>query len=165
LGFYASDAAGARFDNVFVSFFPVSLPPEPVVPPIFENDPYMTAWANPHGEWVKASDGSGTQWHKGYFFGDHRAAWTLPLKRQGTQMTVAIGCQEGSLNSGYALTLEQPANAAMLQLTLRHQDAPLATAETPLAAGAQAVEVVFERRGSFLWVEIDGKKVLVQRLP
>lgn len=159
LGFYAADATGVRFDNVQVSPPPQAFPPEPVVPSIFQQDPYMTAWANPRGEWIP--NGRGMQWHKGFFFGDQRVAWSLPRTPLKAPLTVAIGCPEGDLNGGYALTLEPAASEGRLQLTLRHQGTVLTTVEVAAEAG----ELIFERRGSFLLVTVDGKKVLVQRLP
>jgi len=159
LGFYAAGARGVRFDNVEVSPPPATFPPAPVVPSIFQQDPYMTAWANPRGEWVP--DRQGTQWHKGFFFGDQRVAWSLAGTSLKVPLTVALGCPEGDLNSGYALTLEPATSEGRLQLTLRHQGTGLATVEVPTDAG----EFIFERRGSLLLVTVDGKKVLVQRLP
>lgn len=163
LGFYAAGAAGAHFDNGAVSFSPLAFPPVPVVPLIFQQDPYMTAWANPEGEWVP--EGRGTHWHKGFFFGDQRVTWHLAGKLLQAPITVAIGCLERDLRSGYALTLAPAASADRLQLTLHHRGALLEKVEVAWDPHAGDGEFVFERRGSFLLATMDGKKVLVQRLP
>jgi len=162
LGFFAAEAAGARFDDVFVSFYPVSEPPVPTIPPIFQNDPYMTAWANPQGAWVPGPDGS--QWHKGYFFGDQALEFRLPGVGAVTGgVTLVLGAEREDMESGYALALGLTAKSRTVQLTLRRRGAVLAEQNYDLPGDATAAQVRFERRGRFLLVWIAGQPALTAR--
>ncbi|MBQ7650097.1 MAG: hypothetical protein IJS15_04015 [Victivallales bacterium] len=126
--------------------------------PVFKTDSFMRHWAAPEGQWING--GGDILWHKGDFFGDFSIR--LPVVPTAE---LHVGVPDGKTEG--AIVVSVAADKISLSTKVRGSDAPVVQ-EAPLAPiGDKAVaDQSYELRheGSWLWLLVEGRIVLRQRL-
>ena len=125
--------------------------------PVFKTDSFMRHWASPEGQWI--SGGGNKLWHKGDFFGDFTI--TLPVVT-GSELHVAVpdGKEEGFV------TVKAEENKLTL-LVQQKEGEPLAqSVELDKIEGVKqpVAKYTLRHEGSWLWLNVEEKAVLKQRL-
>ncbi|MBR0460007.1 MAG: hypothetical protein IJJ26_12280, partial [Victivallales bacterium] len=127
--------------------------------PIFQHDSFMRHWASPEGQWING--GKDILWHKGDYFGDFTIR--LPIV-PGSELHLAV---PDDTTEGVAIV--KPSDNK-LELFVRvpgakeplHKEAPLAAIDKkPVTEQFFTVH----HEGTWLWLDVEGKTVIRQRLP
>jgi hypothetical protein len=163
-GLFAEDSAAA-FDD-FVMTFPK--PDEPVLTlnEVFAGEKSMAEWSMSESDWtVRQERGTGASvthsyWHRADFPGDVEMETILPGKGEESaafsSFGLTVGADEESVGSGYRLMVEgEPASATLFRLEQ-------AVERLDLPSGVPGT-VSLTRRGQFILVHADGKRILAHR--
>ena len=125
--------------------------------PIFKTDSFMRHWASPEGQWI--SGGTNKLWHKGDFFGDFTI--TLPVV-VGSELHVAVpdGQEQGFI------TVKAEENKLTLLVTQKEGEPLAQSVELNKLEGVKqpVAKYTLRHEGSWLWLNIEEKPVLKQRL-
>lgn len=162
-GLLAESSQGAWFDQVRGRFAPSFYRLPPALPAEFEIDPYMTDWASPGAAWVKVPD-SDARWHKGFFYGDRTVKFEVPgVGSQTGKVQIILGASSTTAPDAWRLEMVLAKDDPKLTLRLLRGDQLLAEA-MPKNPSEQP-KVVFELRGRYLLVWVDGTAVLTYAVP
>lgn len=157
-----ADGAQGAVDNVQVSFRPALWRAPPTLPAEFENDQYMTDWAGPGSAWVQV-EGSPVRWHKGFFYGDRQIRFQVPgIGQQEGVVTLVMGAADTADEQAYRLSVQLSRDEPRLTFALTRGNQVLA--REPLAGAGDEAEVLFELRGRFILVWVDGKCLIEHSL-
>lgn len=126
--------------------------------PVFRTDSFMRHWASPEGQWVGGPHDA--LWHKGDFFGDY--AMRMPcVPDSELNLAVADNAAAG------AVQLRIKDGKLLLSTAMAGADEP-ALQEFALIApegkDISALDYEVFHEGQWLWVTVDGKTALRQRL-
>ncbi|MBR4223133.1 MAG: hypothetical protein IKR81_18385, partial [Victivallales bacterium] len=125
--------------------------------PIFKTDSFMRHWASPEGQWI--SGGGNKLWHKGDFFGDFTI--TLPVVA-GSELHVAVpdGQEQGFV------TVKAEENKLTLLVKQKEGEPLSQSVELDKIEGVKqpVAKYTLRHEGSWLWLNIEEKPVLKQRL-
>lgn len=161
-GLLVAGAQSARFDRVRCRFRPTHYVPPPTVPSEFEQDQYMTSWASPGAAWVVV-EGSKAHWHKGFFYGDRAVRFEIPgFGQQTGKVSIILGASSTDEADACRLNLELATAEPRLRLALLRGEQVLAEAQPTVTADRPVV--LFELRGRFLIVRVDGHVVIQSEL-
>lgn len=123
--------------------------------PIFREDSFMRHWASPEGQWVNG--GENKLWHKGDFFGDF--VIKMPIIA-GSELHIAV--PDGKTEGRAVVRVSD--KKIELGTLLKDGEKPEVQEHTLEAAIAEGQSYELKHEGSWLWLEVNGKTVIRQRL-
>ena len=156
-GLVVRRAAGARFEDVRVSFRPEADDVSRIVErPLFVKDRYMAGWASEPRAWVRDAAGEKVLWHKSDFHG----AFTLRAPvRAGACLYVCA--RKHDVKTGYEAAVSSGAKG----LALVFKRAGKVIKHVPLGKEGAAAEsrLVVNREGPYLWVRLNERELFSYR--
>ena len=160
------DPAGGALSDVTVTPYEEPVLPEEEITQEFTNiaaHPDMAEWANPARAWLPTPKAPGLFWRKGEYFGDTWMQAPVPPMGTGARLAVLLAADGQSPRSGYTVTAQRTEPGRVSVHLLRQ------TAAIPGAAGAisvpanQSGQMTVSRQGSYLIVDVDGKRLIKYR--
>jgi len=160
VGLYADGKGTAIFDDAYLYLLPEKRSTRLTKEFTEGNEhPEMAEWASTRAPWIKPEDGdSGTWWTKGDYHGDKTVKLAIPSVGAATgTVRIWLDAAPDTEGGGVLLVIEATKDSKALKVKLLSGDEQLEEAE--IETESNPCPVVFERKGTFLVVEIDNKVV------